>query len=106
MMKWLASRPETEIAVVTHSSWLKHLFRAFGKQVADKDKKELHRLSGNAEVRSICLAMHIGFYPEGEWHDNTFIPGHPSFRRGCWAPKEDEIASYHKELQPPASLMK
>mmetsp|Transcript_3546 Transcript_3546/g.4767 ORF Transcript_3546/g.4767 Transcript_3546/m.4767 type:complete len:303 (+) Transcript_3546:90-998(+) len=62
MMQWLATRPEKEIAVVTHSSWLKHLFRAFGQAVHEKDKKRLHRLAGNAEVRSICLALHKGAY--------------------------------------------
>mmetsp|Transcript_27322 Transcript_27322/g.33353 ORF Transcript_27322/g.33353 Transcript_27322/m.33353 type:complete len:137 (+) Transcript_27322:161-571(+) len=62
MMQWLATRPEKEIAVVTHSSWLKHLFRAFGQTVHEKDKKRLHRLAGNAEVRSICLALHKGAY--------------------------------------------
>jgi hypothetical protein len=103
MMKWLASRPETEIAVVTHSSWLKHLFRAFGETVEQKDMESLHRLSGNAEVRSICLAMHRGFYPEGEWvgDTNVFLPHDLSFRKGRWAPGNVEIANIHEELQPP-----
>ena len=105
MLKWLATRPEMEIAVVTHSSWLKHLFQTFGKHVVEEDKKKLHRLSGNAEVRSVCLAMHRGFYPEGHWvgDSDIFIPSHPSFRKGRWAPKKDEIASYHRAIQP-ASL--
>ena len=102
MMKWLATRPETEIAVVTHSSWLKHLFRSFGQSIETKDKEELHRLSGNAEVRSVCLALHKGFYPEGEWVGETdvFIPSHPSFRRGRWAVKPETLASMHQGLQP------
>ena len=102
MMKWLATRPETEIAVVTHSSWLKHLFRSFGNTLVEEDKDELHRLSGNAEVRSICLAMHKGFYPEGEWVGDTdiFIPSHPSFRRGKWSVQPDTLATMHKGIQP------
>jgi len=101
MMKWLASRPETEIAVVAHSSYLKHLFRAFGQQIESSDKQKLHRLSGNAEVRSISLALHHGFYPEGEWEGDTnvFVPTHPSFRKGKWAPTNDQIVQNHVQLQ-------
>ena len=105
MMKWLTTRPETEIAVVTHSSWLKHLFRAFGKTVVEHDKEHLHRVSGNAEVRSICLALHKGFYPDGEWKQvggkSYFEPADKSFRKGRWAPTNEEIAHSHKRLQPP-----
>ncbi|KAL7581506.1 hypothetical protein ACA910_022075 [Epithemia clementina (nom. ined.)] len=100
-MEWLASRPEREIAVVTHSSWLKHLFRHdFGSHtVAPKDKEELHRLAGNAEVRSVCLALHRGFYPPGTWDENdTFIPTDQSFRRGRWAPNDTQITAMHQQL--------
>jgi len=107
MMKWLATRPENEIAVVTHSSWLKHLFRSFGDTIEDKDKDELHRISGNAEVRSVCLALHKGFYPEGEWVGDTdvFIPTHPSFRRGRWADCPKTLARMHKAIQPESKWM-
>jgi broad specificity phosphatase PhoE len=98
MMQWLASRPEHDIALVTHSSWLKHLFRAFGDQVAEKDKVKLHRLAGNAEVRSVTLALHKGFYPPGSWEENVFVPEHHSFRRGRWAPDEERIAHMHARL--------
>ncbi|KAI9366082.1 hypothetical protein DFJ73DRAFT_807034 [Zopfochytrium polystomum] len=99
MMQWLATRPEKEIALVTHSSWLKHLFRNFGGTTAEKDKQSLHRLAGNAEIRTVCLAMHRGFYPEGEWvDDNTFVPAHESFRRYRYAPSIEAIAGMHKNL--------
>lgn len=103
MTQWLATRPEKDIAVVTHSSWLKHLFRAFGEQINEKDKTKLHRLSGNAELRSITLALHKGFYPEGEWEptssgDEIFVPSHRSFRTGRYAPSGETIAHLHERL--------
>lgn len=101
MMEWLATRPENEIAVVTHSSWLKHLFRAFGQTIHESDKKALHRLSGNAELRSICLACHKGFYPPGSWIGDTdiFVPDHPSFRRGRWAATNTQISNIHEKVR-------
>ncbi|KAJ3127255.1 hypothetical protein HK100_009850 [Physocladia obscura] len=99
MMEWLATRPESDIAVVTHSSWLKHLFAGFGGNVATKDKLNMHRLTGNAEVRSVCLAMHRGFYPEGEWKGDTFIPSHKSFHRFRYAPTPEALANMHKSVQ-------
>jgi hypothetical protein len=98
MMQWLATRPEQEIAIVTHSSWLKHLFRAFGETIHQKDKKSLHRLAGNAEVRSVCLALHHGFYPEGEWQDDVYYPAHPSFRRYRYNPTNADVAKIHTDL--------
>lgn len=97
-VQWIASRPEQELAVVTHSSWLKHFFRAFGDQTHKSDQKTLHRMAGNAEVRSVCLALHKGFYPEGHWDGDQFIPDDPHFRRGRWAPTRERIANMHINL--------
>jgi hypothetical protein len=161
MMQWLATRPESEIAVVTHSSYLRHLFGAFGQNIAKKDKEALHRTvclvpvfpfhccffccslsfldvllarslarslslslpgaastqpfpfcvcprtllapltvpqAGNAEIRSVTLAMHKGFYPDGEWDGDTYIPSHPSFRKGRYAPTAEAVQALHNGL--------
>lgn len=98
LVHWLAMRPETELAVVSHSSFLKHLFRAFGQSLHHKDQRTLHRIAGNAEVRSVCLALHRGFYPPGEWHGDRFVPLEKSFRRGKWAPSQEQVADLHAQL--------
>mmetsp|Transcript_10245 Transcript_10245/g.19676 ORF Transcript_10245/g.19676 Transcript_10245/m.19676 type:complete len:300 (-) Transcript_10245:161-1060(-) len=100
LLHWLATRPEKEIAVVTHSSFLRHLFRAFGFSLDKRDMGELHRKSGNAELRSVTLALHRGFYPEGRWtKDGSFVPSHPSFRKGKWAAAPKEMKAMHANLR-------
>lgn len=57
-LEWLAKRPERELAVVTHSSFLRHMFDQFGAGHSEEDAKELKRLAGNAELRSVMLCSH------------------------------------------------
>lgn len=57
-LEWLNARPEKCIAVVTHSSFLRHIFSQFGGNLASHDQDSLQRLAGNCELRSLVMCSH------------------------------------------------
>ena len=57
-LEWLSRRPEKRIAVVTHSSFLRHLLMQFGDGLSPADAEALRAPVGNCELRSVVLCSH------------------------------------------------
>ncbi|KAI4337568.1 hypothetical protein L6164_015966 [Bauhinia variegata] len=55
-LKWLWTRKEKEIAIVTHSGFLFHTLSAFGNDCHPTIKSEMCRHFANCELRSIVIA--------------------------------------------------
>lgn len=54
-MKWLWTRNEKEIAIVTHRGYLSHTLRAFGNDCHPLVKKEISKPFTNCELRSMVI---------------------------------------------------
>lgn len=54
-IKWLMDRPETRIAVVSHSSFIFHMCHLFGEDYSDVVRKEIQQGYRNCEMRSVVL---------------------------------------------------
>lgn len=70
-VKWLNQRPESRIAVVSHSSFLFFLFSNFGRDCSDPVKRELQTWYQNCEMRTVILSSSEG---EGG-HDPYWFEG-------------------------------
>jgi len=59
-LEWLFDRPECCIVVVTHSSFMRHMFAHNWSVLgtAGNDREELTRSAGNCEMRTVVLCKH------------------------------------------------
>jgi len=90
-LKWLCGRPETHIAVVTHSIFLKTLLKQFADQVSEEDRNALHDTWVNAEMRSIMLCAHKKF-PSSMNAELQFSKSEKRKSRASWNYHNAEVA--------------
>ncbi|XP_071732337.1 phosphoglycerate mutase-like protein [Rutidosis leptorrhynchoides] len=71
-MKWLLTREENEIAVVTHSGFLYFTLREYGDDLHPTLQKEMHKFFHNCELRSVVI---VDKSMIGSNTSNTDFPG-------------------------------
>lgn len=72
-LHWISNRPETEIAVVSHSGFLHSMLSNFGETGSDSVRNDMQRLFANCELRTVVLGAaesegnldSTWFHPEG-----------------------------------------
>jgi broad specificity phosphatase PhoE len=55
-IKWLLDRKESQIAVVSHSTFIFNMLQLFGEDCSDVVKNELHQYFRNCEMRSFIIS--------------------------------------------------
>lgn len=55
-IRWLLDRPESRIAVVSHSSFIFHMCHLFGAECSDVVRKEIQHGFRNCEMRSVVIS--------------------------------------------------
>ena len=55
-----ATRPEENIAVVSHSGFLRALCRQFGDDLGEEGREMLHKRFANCEMRSVVMCNKFG----------------------------------------------
>lgn len=55
-VRWLLKRPESRIAVVSHSSFIFHMCHLFGAECSDVVRKEIQTGFRNCEMRSVVIS--------------------------------------------------
>lgn len=73
-LKWLVDRPETRIAVVSHSSFLYHMCHLFGDDLSDVVRRELQQGFRNAEMRTVVIGDRHGG-PSYNSRNTNFLGG-------------------------------
>lgn len=54
-VKWLLDRPESQIAVVSHSNFIFHMYRLFGTDCSKIIREEIQEEFENCEMRSMVI---------------------------------------------------
>ncbi|KAG0622192.1 hypothetical protein M758_3G078500 [Ceratodon purpureus] len=62
-VRWLLNRPESRIAVVSHSSFIFHMCHLFGADCSDVVRKEIQQGFRNCEMRSVVISDRLATGP-------------------------------------------
>lgn len=62
-VRWLLDRPESRIAVVSHSSFIFHMCHLFGSDCSELVRKEIQQGFRNCEMRSVVISDRLASKP-------------------------------------------